>query len=1266
MSSDEDDTYEIERILAEKTNDEGEHVYLVKWDGYPDEECTWEPADHFDHPEALQEWSDQKARGDTLDQYDVQRIQDQIDAFWARQDNDAEDESAEDGNRSSASPMDVDESEERPRKRVKLVRVASCEADLNPLTSQVPDAPLLTKKGTARPMKGSMQRKAPELTKASTVSGRLASLEEQPSKPRLKPAAPALHRPTAKTTPISKPASAPLHAPSRAPEPSRPASGKSAVKLTSKVFTIAQSGAVKTASAKSLPQQPAKSVQNEPQKFYGPEIRTRAPSDKPIVRDNTGKRFNNYQHMNNVRKKMREERPPPSPPRKTKADDKPSGQQSVEEAQSPAQQHASDMFFGPYDDEEDRQRALDQSAAMSPIVHYIQESTLQERMPAGSVQTSKLSSEQPATNKASAENPAVQTRPLLTVNTVTPDAIGTADDTTTFEDRSKVQEAGLQRHSSLGPISAHSSATSQAHPLNTKRSKPSAETDTAAGAVLTHGLPHAPNPPQSSDIPLQEGEIRPRPRRNSLFNRNLPSSTVTDHPRDESLRQRSPPREPLRPLPPTTVRGPPAGTTWSGLPTAAAKNFVSHGEMQRASNGRVWQKGDVILELYLDNHDAGGIKLLHVPWNYAKPIVALKQGPLLPVAFGPTISRLQYERLAKSRWFSYTAIGAVEPFPETAAGIASLADYLEQWDIAGLWEHPDEDIMLILYSCRSLSWRDVGQKPVRNGESRLHIAFRRKLQEPGPSMETLARIVEQGARIEEEEQARGREAQRRAQTSEQRDASRRGRSSSRRRVETVNPRREARRPRSTSRRRSKDADERRGSDDRGRTSRRASIASAAPVRPHIESRAQPTGTLPSPALQSPSVQLLHDLQMSMTPQLDGGTSDDAMEVDVQSPQNHNPEPSKTTTSSTVSTDATKTTVALKATTTTTGTITTPSTETPFAGLERGLEDFSWSPDLPKVDKSRIFVMLAYKQVEPERVSHLTSWLISTGLPSDQIFDKSVSGDWAKLSRRIEDSVCVILFDRLYPFIILDGLAKWLERENLICWEIDYRAKGDTPLQMTKLFPRGRAIAISEGCFIHEPSATLSVLKWFKAKASVPVSSSKLMTPPGISFILQEQAVLARKESSKNQYLDMARLLQQMSDMNDHTDASDSGFGEVNSLNFSVVKPTWSEVYKDIPESDEKLSAIEAKERDEEKDDKLLQYFAAWAARHTEDHRRFIALIMDNNMGKKPKNIEHVRLQLIKGFADKFANPKASRPKERQGSRDQSRARPVSAMSTPRS
>lgn len=117
-SDDEEEAYEVERILAEKPQD-GETKYLVKWKGYDDEECTWEPLESFDTTEVLDLWKKQKADGDVLEKEDLRRIELQMDAFQkARSANSNPSEHSSEGD----SDPESDELLQPPAKRVKLVR----------------------------------------------------------------------------------------------------------------------------------------------------------------------------------------------------------------------------------------------------------------------------------------------------------------------------------------------------------------------------------------------------------------------------------------------------------------------------------------------------------------------------------------------------------------------------------------------------------------------------------------------------------------------------------------------------------------------------------------------------------------------------------------------------------------------------------------------------------------------------------------------------------------------------------------------------------------------------------------------------------------------------------------------------------------------------------------------------------------------------------------------------------------------------------------
>jgi hypothetical protein len=59
--SDEDAEYAVEKILAEEPHHEtGEMMYLIKWEGYPLHQFTWEPAENLLAPQILADWQRDK------------------------------------------------------------------------------------------------------------------------------------------------------------------------------------------------------------------------------------------------------------------------------------------------------------------------------------------------------------------------------------------------------------------------------------------------------------------------------------------------------------------------------------------------------------------------------------------------------------------------------------------------------------------------------------------------------------------------------------------------------------------------------------------------------------------------------------------------------------------------------------------------------------------------------------------------------------------------------------------------------------------------------------------------------------------------------------------------------------------------------------------------------------------------------------------------------------------------------------------------------
>ena len=48
-----EEVYEIDQIKGKGKDESGQVVYLVKWQGYPDEESTWEPLCNLEGNEHL-------------------------------------------------------------------------------------------------------------------------------------------------------------------------------------------------------------------------------------------------------------------------------------------------------------------------------------------------------------------------------------------------------------------------------------------------------------------------------------------------------------------------------------------------------------------------------------------------------------------------------------------------------------------------------------------------------------------------------------------------------------------------------------------------------------------------------------------------------------------------------------------------------------------------------------------------------------------------------------------------------------------------------------------------------------------------------------------------------------------------------------------------------------------------------------------------------------------------------------------------------------
>lgn len=668
----------------------------------------------------------------------------------------------------------------------------------------------------------------------------------------------------------------------------------------------------------------------------------------------------------------------------------------------------------------------------------------------------------------------------------------------------------------------------------------------------------------------------------------------------DTLNERVPPRHPLLGYDPPPTPSAERDGYAAGWIDPSLEN-VPPDEIVVAWNGtkeRRWRRGDIVLELFMEHEEVGDIKLLGIPWAIGSNFVRLKDRDAykLRIDFRYKLNRSRYDHLSKQKWFSTLARGAVEPFTDTNKALSSLANHLEIHDLAAVWDHPHDDIMFVLYSSRSPEWQDFDGIAPRTGDTGLQILIRQKFQESNNNPKTAAdeRLPRRPSLPNNNQVHR----------SPSRDREERG-SRDRKSPPPTQPR--SRRPSMVPSFEMPDAVQ------YGAASRQPNS--------DLQSSRYPNTGLVSAVAPSPSDQLGHDLGMAV---------DIARTGEYTIERDHAVRPL---------TDAVG-----DCTTGKQDNLKSPVFECELTSLMTPPTKLS-----NKYNQSDIWVLFAHKGMNISKVDSAKEWLVAQGFPSNRILDKSASGTWTTLTMQLKQkSIGVIIFDKNYEFYQLGDLGRFLENNNLLCWQTNFASLSHVPLPLTRLFPYGTVMAICEGTFIEEPDRVLTILKWFK-KASAAAPHHKLMIAPNIHTTLQDQAMLTRKPQISQLFLDAAGIVEElitgstlgMVSTNDYfmSPGYDSGIDVVSpsrsptsALNPAVVMPSWGDVYKDIPESAHVLPPLEQRSRAENVDKLLISYFAAWAQRHMTVYRSFMAIII----GDKKEGHEHVRQYQAKEFLFRYA------------------------------
>lgn len=84
VPSDPEETYTVKAILDRRDFADNVTRYLVRWEGYGTERCTWEPASSFDSPETLEDFNEMYRSGNGLvDSHQIEDVLQKIKAYEA-------------------------------------------------------------------------------------------------------------------------------------------------------------------------------------------------------------------------------------------------------------------------------------------------------------------------------------------------------------------------------------------------------------------------------------------------------------------------------------------------------------------------------------------------------------------------------------------------------------------------------------------------------------------------------------------------------------------------------------------------------------------------------------------------------------------------------------------------------------------------------------------------------------------------------------------------------------------------------------------------------------------------------------------------------------------------------------------------------------------------------------------------------------------------------------------------------------------------------
>jgi hypothetical protein len=157
-------------------------------------------------------------------------------------------------------------------------------------------------------------------------------------------------------------------------------------------------------------------------------------------------------------------------------------------------------------------------------------------------------------------------------------------------------------------------------------------------------------------------------------------------------------------------------------------------------------------------------------------------------------------------------------------------------------------------------------------------------------------------------------------------------------------------------------------------------------------------------------------------------------------------------------------------------------------------------------RPRVFITFA--ESHPAEAKALVEWLSQLMSPR-QIYTDEVKSDWSDFQGEIGDQPGVVIFNERYPcYCDMPYLYKYLRPASLSCFNLTFRESGrHSPgrrYALTRLFPRGTVLCITEDSMKNHSDGALLAMKWFDAASVGKFQSWKLiLLPDFLSWILRQ-------------------------------------------------------------------------------------------------------------------------------------------------------------------